>query len=204
MFFSFVPTQIFLRPWAYPRADTARGSFSLGWSKWKLCPTFFVFIDPAWHPFSAVAPVWRWSRLLGGVPSANWPYFLFHPITLSFLSALSWMATWPQVFVFSSVFIAWNICSGIWIVALFFLKCQSSCTSPRLIPQWALKCSKLHITQVSCSERRMTNVPCRRVDSQPILVQFQQAQPRQNLQPWGIQPYPSCTVLTGGLHSVIN
>lgn len=125
MFFSFVLTHIFLQPWAYPRADAAHGSFSLGCSKWKLCPTFFVFIDPAWHPFSAVTPVWRWSCLLGGVLSANWPYFLFHPITLSFLSVLSWMATWPQVFVFSAVFIAWNICSGIWIVALFFFKSVS-------------------------------------------------------------------------------
>lgn len=87
--------------------------------------------------------------------------------------------------------------------AVLFFKCQSSCTSPRFIPQWALKCSKLHITQVSCSERRMTNVPCRMADSQPILIWFQQAQPRQILQPWGIQPYASCT-FTGGLHSVIN
>lgn len=110
-------------------------------------------------------------------------------------------------------FIAWNIRSGIWIVALFFfclfflgffLMCQSSCTSPQFIPQWALKCSELPITQVSCSEGRMTNVPCRMADSQPKLVRFQQAQPRQTLQPWGIQPYPSCTVFTGGLHSVIN
>lgn len=121
VFLSWCPSHLFSPKFSYGHELILELTLPSVWDgQNESCVRLSFFIDPAWHPFSAVTPVWCCSHLLGGVPPANWPYFHFHPITLSFLSVLSWTATWPQVFVFSAVFLAWNICSGIWIVALYF------------------------------------------------------------------------------------
>lgn len=192
MFFSFVLTQIFLQPWEYPSCHCPE-FFEVGMVKTKVLSNVHCFYWSCLAPFlcdfssfTLKSPAGICSVCKLTISSLS-PHYLVFPVS----SELNGYTTTVVCLLCCFHCVEKNF----WhLNCCVFCQCQSSCTSPEFIPQWALKCSKLHMTQVSCSKRSMTNVPVQDVwfSAHTGLVPASATVPY--LAAWGIQPYPSCSL----------